>query len=116
MQVRQTLRMTTIAVPAGVSTVVAAVAEERLSIQIMNIGTGFATAKTSPVSSGVAAGGTSAAGNIVTPGVGYPLEAAAAGAGHQGGSTPIYDGTGVSTDEWNVYSTNGTTVLVVEGS
>lgn len=77
----------------------------RKQIQILNIGTNPATAcpyATTGTYTCAAAGG-------------YPLEPASA-LGRQGGSTPIYDGAGVSLDEWDAVSTGGTTLLVIEGN
>ena len=116
----QTLTMTPVTVPAGVSTLAIAANPARKSLQLINIGTGFATAKSFPAAGTggmppTAPGQASATSNAVVLGQGYPLEVASA-AGHQGGSTPIYDGAGVSTDEWDVIAQNATTILVVEGN
>lgn len=77
----------------------------RKQIQILQIGTNPATA--CPYA-------TTGTYTCTTAG-GYPLEPASA-LGRQGGSTPIYDGAGVSTDEWDAVSAAGTTLLVMEGN
>jgi hypothetical protein len=117
----QNLTMTAVAVPANTSVLAVAANATRKSLQILNIGTGFASAKTyAAAGTGgtvpTAPGQTSATSNTVTLGAGYPLEVASS-AGHQGGSTPIYDGAGVSVDEWDVVAgPTATTVLVIEGN
>jgi hypothetical protein len=117
----QTVTMTVLTVPANTSILASAVNHNRKSLQILNIGLGQATAKTfATAGTGgtvpTAPGQTSATSNTVTPGSGYPLQAAAI-AGQQGGSTPIYDGAATSTDEWDVVAgSTATTILVVEGN
>jgi hypothetical protein len=115
-----------IAMPAGQSVLLSLLNPTRKSIQILNINTSFCTASSF---SAAGTGGTvpttpgqnSATSNtVVAPGtvtglVGYPLEAASA-AGHQGGSTPIYDAASTSTDEWDGICVAAGTLLVFEGN
>ena len=101
-----TLTMTVVPVPAGtVGARAIGSNATRKSLQILNIGTGFATVASDTASSLA----------VPTLGQGYPLEVASA-AGHQGGSTPIYDGVNTSTDAWDAVSAAGTTLLVIEGN
>lgn len=116
----QNITMTAVVLPANVSTYLIGANPTRKSIQVLNVGVGFATTKTfAAAGTGgtqpTAPGQASATSNAVTIGLGYPLEAAST-VGHQGGSTPIYDGAGVSLDEWDAISTVGTTLLVLEGN
>ena len=90
---------------------VAPVRPTRKSIQILNVGAGFCTAvpTASPTSVAVVID------SGTTPGNGYPLEAASA-AGHQGGSTPIYDGVNTDDDAWDVLCTSPSFIRVLEGN
>jgi hypothetical protein len=98
--ITQALTFTVVALAAGAVTPLIVANPVRKSLQILNISTQFVTASTS---------------SAVAVGSGYPLEVAAA-AGHQGGSTPIYDGAAVTTDAWFGIAAAAATVLVIEGN
>ena len=111
-----TLTMTVVTVPGGnVVTRVSQLNANRKSLQVLQIGTGFASVVTNPTSTLTTTISTGGGTTAFVAGVGYPLEVASA-AGHQGGSTPIWDGVNDSTDAVDAVSAAGTTLLVIEGN